>query len=89
VFLIQGLLMGITMAFSIQPALTVVGQHFKHQRALAMGLVSAGSALGGIAFPLMFERLLPAVGFPKALRLAALKVRQVGRATRRMHLLIL
>lgn len=66
--------MGITMAFGIQPALTVVGQHFQQRRALAMGLVSAGSALGGIGFPLMFESLLPAVGFPKALRLAALKI---------------
>jgi MCP family monocarboxylic acid transporter-like MFS transporter 10 len=75
--------MGTTMAFSIQPALTVVGQHFKHQRALAMGLVSAGSALGGISFSLMFERLLPAVGFPKALRFAALKIRQVIHAFQR------
>jgi len=74
VFLVQGLMMGLTMAFGIQPALTVVGQHFEERRALAMGLVSTGSALGGIGFPLMFERLLPIVGFPNALRLAALKI---------------
>jgi MCP family monocarboxylic acid transporter-like MFS transporter 10 len=74
IFLVQGFLMGLTMAFGIQPALTVVGQHFKQRRALAMGLVSTGSALGGIGFPLMFERLLPTVGYPNALRLAALKI---------------
>lgn len=39
-----------------------------------MGLVSTGSALGGIGFPLMFERLLPWVGFANAIRLAALKI---------------
>jgi len=74
IFLTQGLLMGLTIAFGIQPALTVVGQHFKRQRALAMGLVSTGSALGGIGFPLMFEKLLPSVGFANAIRLAALKI---------------
>ncbi|KAF1842253.1 MFS general substrate transporter [Cucurbitaria berberidis CBS 394.84] len=74
IFLIQGLLMGLTIAFGVQPAQTVVGQHFKERRALAMGLVSTGSALGGIGFPLMFERLLPIVGFSNALRLTALKI---------------
>lgn len=74
VFMTQGLLMGLTIAFGVQPALTVVGQHFKERRALAMGLVTTGSALGGIGFPLMFERLLPSVGFSNALRLASVKI---------------
>jgi MCP family monocarboxylic acid transporter-like MFS transporter 10 len=74
VVLIQGLLMGFTIAFGIQPALTVVGQHFYRRRALAMGVVSTGSALGGIGFPLMFEKLLPVVGFANSMRLAALKI---------------
>ncbi|KAF1365945.1 MFS general substrate transporter [Lizonia empirigonia] len=74
VFLVQGLLVGFAAAFGAQPALTVVGQHFKEQRALAMGLVTTGSALGGIGFPLMFERLLPILGFQWMLRVAALKV---------------
>ncbi|KAH9868782.1 hypothetical protein J1614_007856 [Plenodomus biglobosus] len=74
VFMTQGLLMGLTIAFGVQPALTVVGQHFKQRQALAMGLVTTGSALGGIGFPLMFEQILPSVGFPNALRLAALKI---------------
>ncbi|CAI9632382.1 unnamed protein product [Alternaria burnsii] len=74
VLMTQGLLMGLTIAFGVQPALTVVGQHFKERRALAMGLVSTGSALGGIGFPLMFEQLLPKVGFSNSLRLAAVKI---------------
>ncbi|KAF3034107.1 hypothetical protein E8E11_004465 [Didymella keratinophila] len=74
VFLVQGLLVGFAAAFGAQPALTVVGQHFKQQRAIAMGLVTAGSALGGIGFPLMFERLLPVLGFSWMLRVAALKI---------------
>lgn len=39
-----------------------------------MGLVAAGSALGGIGFPLMFERLEPILGFSWMLRVAALKI---------------
>ncbi|KAF3004198.1 hypothetical protein E8E13_006662 [Curvularia kusanoi] len=74
VFLVQGLLIGFSSAFAAQPALTVVGQHFRKQRAVAMGLVNAGSSVGGIAFPLMFERLLPVLGFPWMLRVAAIKV---------------
>jgi MCP family monocarboxylic acid transporter-like MFS transporter 10 len=77
VLMTQGLLMGLTIAFGVQPALTVVGQHFKERRALAMGLVSTGSALGGIGFPLMFDQLLPKVGFSNSLRLAAVKIAYV------------
>ncbi|KAJ4336920.1 hypothetical protein N0V95_008488 [Ascochyta clinopodiicola] len=74
VFLVHGLLVGFATAFGAQPAITVVGQHFKERRALAMGLAATGSALGGIGFPLMFERLLPTLGFQWMLRVAALKV---------------
>lgn len=70
--------MGCSIALGIQPALTVVGQHFKKQRALALGIVSVGSSLGGIGFPLMFEGLMPRVGFANALRLAAVKVGYVS-----------
>ena len=66
--------MGVTAAFGIQPALTVAGQHFKNRRALAMGLVSAGGSVGGVCFPIMFNRLVPAVGFGWSMRIAAFKI---------------
>lgn len=71
---IQGFLLGISAAFGVQPALIVVGQHFGKRCALAMGLISIGYSLGGIGFPLMFERLLPTIGFANALRVAAVKI---------------
>lgn len=74
ILITQGLLLGLSIAFAIQPAMTVVAQHFKNKRALAMGLVCTGSSLGGIGFPLMFDKLVPKVGFPNALRLAGLKI---------------
>lgn len=73
VFLIQGLFLGLAIAFGVQPALTVTGQHFKTQRALAMGVVTGGCALGGVLFPIMFSELEPVIGFDWTLRVAALK----------------
>ena len=66
--------MGIAMAFGVQPALTVASQHFRYRLALAMGVVSVGSAGGGVLFPIMFRNLLPIVGFAWMLRVAAAKI---------------
>ncbi|EMD65698.1 hypothetical protein COCSADRAFT_86468 [Bipolaris sorokiniana ND90Pr] len=74
VFLTQGFLMGVSISFGVQPALTVVGQHFKERRGLALGVVSMGSAMGGIGFPVMLGQVIPRWGFGGALRLAAVKV---------------
>ncbi|ORY10665.1 major facilitator superfamily domain-containing protein [Clohesyomyces aquaticus] len=74
VFLLQGLLLGTIMAFAIQPALTVAGHHFRDKRAFAMGIVSTGSGVGGICYPIMMEKLVTKIGFAWAVRVAALKV---------------
>ncbi|EDU50035.1 MFS-1 multi-domain protein [Pyrenophora tritici-repentis] len=74
VLMTQGLMLGLSTAFAVQPALTVVGQHFKDKRALVMSLVCIGSSLGGIGFPLMFNKLVPRLGFANALRIACLKI---------------
>ncbi|PSN60744.1 MFS general substrate transporter [Corynespora cassiicola Philippines] len=74
VFLIQGIFMGVAMAFSAQPAITVVGQYFTEKRALAMGMVSAGGAVGGICFPIFFSKLLDTVGVAWTMRITAIKI---------------
>lgn len=71
-FLVQSLLFGLTVAYGVQPALTVVGQYFKRRRALAMGVVAAGSSVGGVCLPIMFSKLIPAIGFPWTMRVGAL-----------------
>ncbi|KAL7928086.1 MFS general substrate transporter [Trichoderma chlorosporum] len=67
-FLAQSIPFGLTVAFGVQPALTVVGQHFKKRRALAMGIVASGSSLGGVCLPVMFSKLVPKIGFPWSMR---------------------
>lgn len=70
--------MGFTIAFGVQPAITAAAQHFKTRRALPMGIVATGCALGGVCFPIMFSCLVPMIGFAWTLRVAALKTAWVS-----------
>ncbi|EIM91720.1 MFS general substrate transporter [Stereum hirsutum FP-91666 SS1] len=71
-FLSQGVLFGISVGFGAYPALALVGQYFKHKRALAMGIVAAASSVGGVCLPIMFSRLFKTIGFSWSVRVAAL-----------------
>lgn len=71
-FLAQSVLFGITVAFGAQPALTVAGQYFERRRALAMGVVAAGSSVGGVVLPILFAQMIPRIGFAWSLRVGAL-----------------
>lgn len=70
-FLAQGVLLGISMSLVTWPMLALVGQHIKRKRALAMGIVLAGSSLGGVIWPIAVDKLLkiPDVGFPWTMRI--------------------
>ncbi|OCB87716.1 MFS general substrate transporter [Sanghuangporus baumii] len=71
-FLSQGILFGISVSFGYYPALSIVGHYFKRRRALAMGIVAAGSSVGGVCLPIMFSRLFGTIGFAWSVRVAAL-----------------
>ncbi|ELR07254.1 hypothetical protein GMDG_08325 [Pseudogymnoascus destructans 20631-21] len=47
---------------------------FQERRALAFGIVSSGSSLGGVVFPIMLARLMPIVGFGWTLRISGFVV---------------
>ncbi|KAF1960694.1 MFS general substrate transporter [Byssothecium circinans] len=74
IFLIQGVLLGISIAFGTQPALVIVGHHFIRRRALVMGIVAAAGSVGGVCFPLIFALLSMnnAIGYEWSLRVVAL-----------------
>ncbi|OJJ51732.1 hypothetical protein ASPZODRAFT_148959 [Penicilliopsis zonata CBS 506.65] len=67
--LTQGLLLGIGVCMAYIPAVTVSPTWFDRRRGLAMGLIIAGSALGGIVWPPVLRALIDAVGFRNALRI--------------------
>ncbi|BCS24870.1 MCT family MFS transporter [Aspergillus puulaauensis] len=67
--LAQSLLFGVADAMLFYPTISAIPHWFNSRRGLAMGIVVAGSSLGGIAWPLILERLFHAVGFPWAMRI--------------------
>ena len=69
--LAQGVLLGMSMALVTWPSLALVGQYIKRKRAAAMGIVLAGSSLGGIIWPIAIDQLLKNrnIGFPWTMRI--------------------
>jgi MFS family permease len=57
-FLAQGTLLGIGMAFVLLPSAATVPKYFGKHRGLALGIVVSGSSLGGAIWPIMLEQLL-------------------------------
>lgn len=69
-FLAQGICSPLGASFVFSPALSCTATWFEKRRALAFGVVSSGSSLGGVVFPTMLSRLLPTIGFGWTIRIA-------------------
>ncbi|KOS21697.1 Riboflavin transporter MCH5 [Escovopsis weberi] len=69
-FLCQAVLLGISMAFITWPPMAVVSRHLPHRRGLALGIVTGGSSIGGVIWPIMIDQLLykRELGFPWTMR---------------------
>ncbi|KAH8088898.1 MFS general substrate transporter [Cristinia sonorae] len=70
-FLSQGVGMGLAMAILFLPAVSIVSHYFQRRRAASMGVVFAGSSLGGVIWPIMLNRLFNnSAGFAWGVRTA-------------------
>ncbi|KAG6825739.1 hypothetical protein H0H92_002611 [Tricholoma furcatifolium] len=58
IFLAQGVGMGLGLAATFLPALTVVAHHFSHRRGFAIGIMTSGASIGGLVFPIMLNKLI-------------------------------
>ncbi|KAL1886298.1 hypothetical protein Plec18167_000227 [Paecilomyces lecythidis] len=69
--LAQGILLGISMAFIVTPMIAIISKHFNKKRAAAVGMVIAGSSLGGVIWPVVVHELLDSsnVGFGWTMRI--------------------
>lgn len=63
IFLAQGLCTGIGAGIIYCPVMANVSTYFDKRRALAIAIVTSGTATGGIIFPVIARQLLPKVGF--------------------------
>jgi MFS family permease len=66
--LAQGICVGLGNGFLFCPCISTLSTYFSKRRALAIALGACGSATGGLVFPGMVRQLLPAQGFPAAMR---------------------
>ncbi|KAL4909553.1 hypothetical protein BDW74DRAFT_174755 [Aspergillus multicolor] len=69
--LAQAVSMGIWMALLVTPPVALVGQYIKVKRGAAIGIVIAGSSLGGIVWPIAINELLKKenIGFGWTMRI--------------------
>ncbi|OJJ45250.1 hypothetical protein ASPZODRAFT_69526 [Penicilliopsis zonata CBS 506.65] len=72
--LAQGVCSAIGVAAIFQPAINSVGTWFDKKRGAAYGILSTGSSIGGVLFPIMISRLIDELGFGWAMRIAAFMI---------------
>ncbi|KAH6871463.1 monocarboxylate permease [Coprinopsis sp. MPI-PUGE-AT-0042] len=72
VFLTNGVALGAACGITYIPSLGIVSHYFHRRRAIAIGIVSSGSALGAILHPIMLNKLFhSAIGFHNGVRMSA------------------
>ncbi|CEH12521.1 Monocarboxylate transporter [Ceraceosorus bombacis] len=69
--LAQGLVVGVGAGCLFVPAVSIVATYFDKKRALAVGIVTAGSSIGGVVYPIIFIRLVDKLGFAWTTRIIA------------------
>ncbi|KAG2156796.1 major facilitator superfamily domain-containing protein [Suillus bovinus] len=72
IFLSQGVGFGIAIGLTNIPSIAIVSHHFQRCRAVAMGIVVAGSSLGAILHPVILNNLINRrLGFANGVRASA------------------
>ncbi|SJX61518.1 related to MCH4-monocarboxylate transporter [Sporisorium reilianum f. sp. reilianum] len=69
--LAQGICTGLGMGTIFIQSVAILPAYFVRRRALATGISVCGSSLGGIVYPIVFQRLEPRIGFGWATRVLA------------------
>ncbi|KAJ7889586.1 MFS general substrate transporter [Mycena leptocephala] len=68
VFLAQAVASGIGQSLLFLPSLSIIGQHFKRNRAFATGIGVSGASLGGVIWPIVLNQLSKRTSFNNAVR---------------------
>ena len=58
------------LSVSFYPTISAISHWFDRKRGLALGVVVAGSSVGGICWPFMLDRLFDTIGFAWTVRIA-------------------
>ncbi|KAJ7120209.1 major facilitator superfamily domain-containing protein [Mycena epipterygia] len=68
VFLAQAVASGIGQSLLFLPSLSIIGQHFKRNRAFATGVGASGASLGGVIWPIVLNQLSKRTSFQNSVR---------------------
>ncbi|EJF55723.1 MFS general substrate transporter [Dichomitus squalens LYAD-421 SS1] len=68
--LAQGVLFGLGVGMIFYPSLSAISTYFSKRRGAALGIAFTGSGVGGVVYPIMFQRLFAQVGFAWAVRIS-------------------
>ncbi|KAI0671264.1 MFS general substrate transporter [Trametes maxima] len=68
--LAQGVLFGLGVGMLFYPSLSAISTHFNKYRGTALGIAMAGSGIGGVVYPIMFQQLFQRLGFGWAVRIS-------------------
>ncbi|KAG6005360.1 hypothetical protein E4U21_000211 [Claviceps maximensis] len=71
ILLAQGVCSGLGVSAIFQPSISSIHGWFNKKRGAAFGIISTGSSLGGIIFPILVSQLVRRVGLPWAMRACA------------------
>ena len=55
--------LGFVLGFSFYPTLSAISTYFLKHRSIATGIALSGSGIGGVAWPIIYQRLFPRIGF--------------------------
>ena len=66
VYLIWGVLMGISFSFCLIPVMAIIPKWFAKRQGIATGIAMAGKGIGGIISPLLAQWLISACGWQNA-----------------------
>ena len=67
----QGFVVGLGCGCLFVPCVAIIPSYFSTKKALAQGLAASGSSLGGIIYPILFQKLQTRIGFGWATRVMA------------------
>ncbi|KAI0671247.1 MFS general substrate transporter [Trametes maxima] len=66
----QGILVAIGIGTVFYPSLAAISTHFSKYRGTALGVAIAGSGVGGVVYPILYQQLFNKVGFAWTVRIS-------------------
>lgn len=68
IFVTQGLCIGFGCGMLFVPTMALIARSFTKNRSIAVGVTTCGAPVGGVVYTILFQAMLPKLGFPWTVR---------------------